>query len=94
MTDSARLKERGLPVHVINARHAKAGLILKASKTDRNDARGLAQLMRTGFRRGGPRLASRAAARLWLLRRFSNCAVGGKLCPAVLLGEATGRRRR
>jgi transposase len=42
-------KERGLPVHVIDARHAKAGLALQASKTDRNDARGLAQIMRTGW---------------------------------------------
>ncbi len=29
------LKERGLPVHVIYARHAKARLALQASKTDR-----------------------------------------------------------
>jgi transposase len=36
-------------VHVIDARHAKAGLALQASKTDRNDARGLAQIMRTGW---------------------------------------------
>jgi transposase len=35
-------------VHVIDARHAKAGLALQASKTDRNDAWGLAQIMRTG----------------------------------------------
>jgi transposase len=43
------LKGRRLPVHVIDARHAKAGLALQASKTDRNDARGLAQIMRTGW---------------------------------------------
>lgn len=43
------LKARGLPVQVIDARHAKAGLALQASKTDRNDARGLAQIMRTGW---------------------------------------------
>ena len=43
------LKERGLPAHVIDARHAKAGLVLQASKIDRNDARGLAQIMRTGW---------------------------------------------
>jgi transposase len=36
-------------VHVIDARHAKAGLALQASKTDRHDARGLAQIMRTGW---------------------------------------------
>jgi transposase len=41
------LKERGLAVHVIDARHVKAGLVLQARKTDRNDARGLAQIMRT-----------------------------------------------
>jgi len=43
------LKERGLAVYVLDARHAKASLVLQASKTDRNDARGLAQIMRTGW---------------------------------------------
>ena len=54
------LKERGLPVHVIDARHAKAGLALQTSKTDRNDARGLAQIMRTGWFRE-VRVKSKAA---------------------------------
>jgi len=43
------LRECDLPGHVIDAGHAKAGLALQATKTDRNDARGLAQIMRTGW---------------------------------------------
>ena len=54
------LRRRGLPVQVIDARHAKAGLALQASKTDRNDARGLAQIMRTGWFRE-VRVKSKAA---------------------------------
>ena len=45
------LKERGLPAIVIDARHAYAALSARTNKSDRNDARGLAELMRTGFYR-------------------------------------------
>jgi transposase len=51
-------------VQVIDAHHAKAGLALQASKADRNDARGLAQIMRTGWFRA-VRVKSKAA---YLLR--------------------------
>ena len=39
----------GLPVLCIDARHAKAALKMRVNKTDRNDAAGLAQVMRTGW---------------------------------------------
>lgn len=43
------LRSLGLPVICIDARHAKAGLSMMINKTDRNDAIGLAQIMRTGW---------------------------------------------
>lgn len=45
------LRARGLPVICIDARHAKAALSMRINKTDRNDAAGLAQVMRTGWYR-------------------------------------------
>ena len=43
------LKRLGVPVIQIDARHAHAGLKLQLNKTDRKDAQGLAQIMRTGW---------------------------------------------
>ncbi len=45
------LKERALPVICIDARHAKAALLLKVNKTDANNALGLVQIMRVGWYR-------------------------------------------
>jgi len=45
------LKHLGIPVVCLHARQAKAALSLQANKTDRNDAHGLAQIVRTGWYR-------------------------------------------
>jgi hypothetical protein len=41
------LKERGVPIVCMDARHANAALKMIPAKTDRNDAIGLAQIVRT-----------------------------------------------
>ena len=43
------LRESGLPVELLETPHVKAALSAMPVKTDRNDARGLAQLMRLGW---------------------------------------------
>lgn len=42
---------RGLDIVCLDARHARAALKMQISKTDQNDAEGLAQIMRTGWYR-------------------------------------------
>ncbi len=43
------LRALGLPVICIDARHAKAALSIQINKSDRNDAYGLARIMRCGW---------------------------------------------
>ena len=45
------LSEAGIPAVCIEARQAKAAMGAMSNKTDRNDARGIAQIMRTGWYR-------------------------------------------
>ena len=45
------LRSAGLPAVCLDARHAKAALSMRVNKTDRNDARGLAELIRMGWYR-------------------------------------------
>src|SRR5207302_3507361 len=45
------LHAAGLPVIVVEARHMRVSLSAMRNKTDRNDARGIAQMMRLGWYR-------------------------------------------
>src|SRR5258705_1074251 len=47
------LKQLGLPVICIDARHAKAVLKMQINKSDRNDAAGIARIMQTGWFKEG-----------------------------------------
>ncbi|SFJ74977.1 Protein of unknown function [Bosea sp. OK403] len=47
----AGLAKAGFPVICIETRHAQAALSASPNKTDRNDARGIAQMMRVGLHR-------------------------------------------
>jgi len=43
------LKQTGLPITCVDARHAHGALSMQINKTDANDAHGIAQMMRTSF---------------------------------------------
>jgi transposase len=45
------LRSRNFPVICLDARHVRAALSMRVNKTDRNDARGLAELARMGWYR-------------------------------------------
>lgn len=45
------LKAEGFPVICLDARHAKAALNMQMNKTDKNDAHGLAQIVKAGWYR-------------------------------------------
>ena len=94
------LHAKGVPVVCIDARHANAALKIRANKTDRNDAAGLAQIVRTGWfkqvrikTRSSYEIRSLLAAREVLVRirvQLENEIRGLLRTFGVLFGKAAG----
>ena len=57
------LRNLGLEVVCLDARHARAALKMQINKNDQNDAEGLAQIVRTGWYRSGSRQVVRSPPR-------------------------------
>jgi transposase len=69
------LQPAGVPIIVVEARHMRVSLSTMRNKTDRNDARGIAQMMRLGWN-------ARSMSRISICRRCAN----GKLLKPKLIG--------
>jgi transposase len=85
------LRPRGLPIICIDARDAKAALSTRINKTDRNDAAGLAQIMRTGWYhethvKSGPSHLARAL--------LASCALLVGMHPSALQAWGLGIAKR
>jgi transposase len=95
------LGARGLVVHCIDARRAKAQLALRPAKTDRNDARGLAEIARMGWYANVPvkrldahALRAKLAARAHLVataRDLGNQLRGLLRCFGLIVGKGQGK---
>jgi transposase len=93
------LQSEGLPVVCMDARHAHGVLKAQRVKTDKNDARGLAQLVRTGWYRAvhvksseGQALRTLLAARKQLVKLrqdMENHIRGGLKSYGIKLGMVT-----
>ena len=94
------LHDRGLPILCLDARHANAALKMRPNKTDRNDAAGLAQIVRTGWfkqvrikTRASYQIRSLLSAREALVRirvKLENQIRGLLRTFGVLFGKAVG----
>jgi len=69
------LRRVGLPVVCIDARHAHAALSVRMNKSDQNDARGLAELVRVGWK------SRSRARRVRISAQYSSRDLG--LCPCA-----------
>ena len=95
------LKGRGFPVLCLEARHAKAALSMRLNKSDRNDARGLAEMARMGWYREAKvksiesrhvRATLAARAKLVDLRRDLENQIRGLLKNlGLIIGTARGQ---
>src|SRR5262249_59716506 len=74
------LAEAGLPVNCVETRHMQAALKAQINKTDRNDARGMAQMMRVGLYRPVHVKTLRSQKLRMLLTPSQACAIEGH-CP-------------
>jgi transposase len=94
------LHDRGLPIVCIDARHANAALKMRPNKTDRNDAAGLAQIVRSGWfkqvrikTRASYEIRSLLSAREVLVRirvKLENQIRGLLRTFGILFGKAVG----
>lgn len=94
------LRDKGVPIVCMDARHANAALKVRPNKTDRNDAAGLAQIVRTGWfkqvwikSRAGYELRSLLAAREVIVRsrvKIENEIRGLLRTFGVLFGRSVG----
>jgi transposase len=97
-----RLREKGLPILYLDARHAKAALKMPINKTESKDAYGLAQIVRTGWYRDvsvkgweAHRLRALIGARAQLIdmpRTLANQIRGPLKTFGLLIGSAFGSR--
>jgi transposase len=78
------LAEAGLPVICVETRHMRAVLKAQINKTDRNDARGIAQMMRVGLYR--PKLR-KVARRSFSTAMALDCSMFGLTCSRDQSGE-------
>ena len=95
------LNDLGLPIICLDARHAHAALKMQMNKTDKNDAHGLAQIVRTGwYRQVGVKSLGSHTVRSLLLARAKlvgmRVDVINHLCGilktfGIVLGKRTGR---
>ena len=95
------LGDLGLPVIHMEARHAHRALSMRINKTDKNDARGLADLMRVGwFKAAHPKSVEAHRLRTMLLarkrlvdtkRQFENQARNVMKTTGTMLGSTAGR---
>lgn len=72
------LDNASYPVICIETRHAKAAMAAQSIKTDRNDARGIAQIMRTGWYKT-VHIKSEKNQRIKMIINSRNCLVGQRL---------------
>ena len=97
-----RLVEEGVPAVCLETRHVKAALAAMTVKTDRNDARGLAQIARTGWYKAvhlkspsSQRQRTLATARKFMVRSTAATerTIRGLLRPfGIKVGAVTRRR--
>ncbi|HMC26575.1 MAG TPA: IS110 family transposase [Verrucomicrobiae bacterium] len=94
------LQPAGVPIIVVEARHMRVSLSTMRNKTDRNDARGIAQMMRLGWYRAVrvknidvPKMRSLLANRKLLKRKLIDIEnhIRGTLRACGLLIGAVGR---
>ena len=84
------LAEAGLPVICVETRHMQAVLKAQINKTDRNDARGIAQMMRAGLYRPVHRKGAWAVTRSPVLMTASSSAGH---CLALTFSQEVSRNR-